>query len=111
MIEAVPAGASASPAEAIEERFAAIGIEHVMLARDEEYRQAGLLQHLLGIVELIVARQLRHVAGVNDEIGLRRQRLHLGDRLAESGASIGIGRLVEADVAVAQLDEAERRDR
>ena len=39
--------------------------------------------------------------------GRCRQRLHLGDRLAKGGARVGIGRLVEADMAVADLREGE----
>jgi hypothetical protein len=70
--------------------------------------QSGRFEHLLGIVELIVPRELRDIAGMDDEVGLDRQRLHLRDRFEEGCARIGIGRLVEADVAVAQLDEGER---
>src|SRR5947209_8619131 len=106
MIEAVPAGALAALAEAIEECLAAVRVEHVVLARDEEHRQRQLLEHLLGVVEFLVAGELRHVAGVDDEIGLVGQRLHLGDRLAKGRARVGVRRLVEPDVAVAQLDEA-----
>ena len=70
MIEAVPAGALAALTEAVEEGFAAVGIEHVMLAGNEKDRQSGGLQHLLGVVEFFVARELRDIAGVDDEIGL-----------------------------------------
>ncbi len=109
MIEAVPAGALAALAEAAEERLAPLGIEHVVLTRNEEHGKPGRFQHLLGIVELVVARELRHVARVDDEVRLLRQRLHLGDRFAKGGAGVGVGRLVEADVTVAHLDEGERR--
>ena len=40
MVEAVPAGARDAFAEAVEERLAAVGVEHVVLAGDEEHRQA-----------------------------------------------------------------------
>ena len=109
MVEAVPAGPHRSLAEAVEEGLAAVRVEHVVLARNEENRAAELLQHLLGVVELVIARELRDVAGVDDEVRLLRQRLDLGDSLPKSRAGIGIGRLVEADMAVAQLDEGERR--
>ena len=84
-------------------------VEHVMLAGDEEHRQAGFLQDLVGVVELVVARELRDVAGMDDEIRLFAKRLHLGDSFAEGRAGVGIGRLVEADMAVADLQEGERR--
>ncbi len=70
--------------------------------------QARFLQDLVGVVELVVARELRHVAGMNDEIRPFAERLHLGDGFAEGRAGVGIGRLVEADVAVADLQEGER---
>src|SRR5437870_5823624 len=42
-----------------------------------------------------------------DEKGrLRRHRLDLVDRLAERGARVGVGRQVEADMAVADLHES-----
>src|SRR6185503_8729405 len=109
MIEAVPAGAYAPLAEAVEECLAAVGIEHVVLARDEEDRKPESFEHLVGVVEFVIARELRHVAGVNDEIGPLRQRLHLFDRFAEGGARVGVRRLVEADVAFADLGESEGR--
>src|SRR5690242_2879647 len=108
MVEAVPAGTLAALAEAAKERLAAVRVEHVMLARHEEHRQPKLFQHLLGVIELLIAGELRDVAGVNDEIGPVRQRLHLGDGFAEGSTSVGIGWLVEADVAVADLRKRER---
>ena len=79
-----------------------------MLAGDEEHREARFLQDLVRVIELVVARELRHVAGVNDEIGLLTECLHLGDGFTEGRAGIGIRRLVEADMAVADLQERER---
>src|SRR6266446_2612291 len=45
------------------------------------------------------------VAGVNRERRLRQHRIDLGDRLLEGAKRVGIGRLVEADMAVADLQE------
>src|SRR5690242_8342087 len=98
MVETVPAGAPAPFPEPVEEGLAAIGVEHVMLAGNEEDREPELLQHLLGIVELVVARELRDIARVDYEVGPLRQRLHLGDRLAEGGSGVSVGGLVEADM-------------
>src|SRR5581483_1921172 len=100
-------GAPRAFAEAVEERLAAVGVEHVVLAGKEKHRQSGRLQHLLGVIELLLAGELRHVAGVENEIWLDGQRLHLRDRFAEGCASIGVGRLVEPDMAVAKLDKGE----
>ncbi len=110
MIEAVPARALGSLAEAVEERLAAIRVEHVVLAGNEEDRQPGFSQNLLRIVELVVARELRDIAGMNDEIRLVRQRLHLRDRFAEGRPGVGVGGFVEPKVAVAQLHEGEWLD-
>ena len=47
------------------------------------------------------------VAGVNDERGFDRHRLHLGDGFAERAERIRVCRLIEADVAVAHLQKRE----
>ena len=78
-----------------------------MLSGHGEQGNPGFAQNLLGVVELVVARQLGDVAGVDDEIGPLRLGQHLGDGFAEGGAGVGIGRLGKADVAVAQLEEGE----
>src|SRR6185369_4646353 len=109
VVETVPAGALRSFPKPVEERFTAVRIEHVVLTRDEKDGKPGRLEHLLGVVKLLVARELRDVSGMNNEIGLDRQRFDLGDRLAECRSRIGVRRLVEPDMAVAQLDEGEWR--
>ena len=60
----------------------------------------------------LVLRELADVAGVDDEVGLARHRGDPGDRLAVGGARVGVDRrLGEADMAVADLHEAERPGR
>ncbi len=49
------------------------------------------------------------VAGVQQEVGLAGQRVDLVDGQLEGAGDVLIGGLVEADVAVADLDEAELR--
>src|SRR5262245_11642330 len=49
------------------------------------------------------------VAGVNHEGGLCPECTHLGDRFLERAEHIWIGRLVEADMAVRNLDEGKAR--
>ena len=64
---------------------------------------------LLGVVELGRLRQMGDVAGVDHEGRLDRQRLDLVDGFFQRAERIGVGRLVEADMAVADLQEGERR--
>src|ERR1700730_15770749 len=47
-----------------------------------------------------------HVAGMDDESGLDRQVLDFVDRLFERANGVWIGRLVEADMTVADLQES-----
>src|SRR5258708_36353208 len=105
VIKTVPTGAFASLAEAAEESLAAVWIEHVVLAGYEEHRQRGLFQYLGGVIEFFISGELRHITGVNDEVGPDRKRPHFCDRLAEGRSSIRVRRLCKADVAVAQLDK------
>ena len=70
MIEAEPARALAALAVARQERLAPTLVDHVVLAGDEERLDAGFPEDLVGVVEFLVARQLRDVAGVDDEGGL-----------------------------------------
>jgi hypothetical protein len=50
---------------------------------------------------------VREVAGVEDEGGRLGRRLDFGDRRPERRRDVRVGRLVEADVAVADLREAQ----
>ena len=68
----------------------------------------GVLQaahHLLHLVELAGAGQVREVAGVDDEIRCVAQVVDLIDRVAERAGHVRVGRTGEADVAVADLSE------
>jgi hypothetical protein len=64
---------------------------------------------LVGIVELVRFRQMGDVAGVDHKGGLSRHRLDLGDCLAQRAERVGVGGLVEADMAIADLEEGEGR--
>ncbi len=107
MVEAEPAVAGRALAVAIEEGLAVPVVQHVVLARHVEGLQPRLAQDLIGVVELVVPRQLADVAGVDDEVGRLRQRPDLGDGLAVGDPGVRIGRLGEADVAVGHLHEVE----
>ena len=49
---------------------------------------------------------MREIAGVQDERGRLGFGLDLRDRRAQRGGHVGVRRLVESDVAVADLDKA-----
>ncbi len=64
-------------------------------------------QHLIHRVELLRFRMMREVAGVNEKLRLLGQRVDLVDGGLQRAGNVRIGRLVEADVAVADLDKRE----
>ena len=78
-----------------------------MLARHVEHRRVQVPDDLVGIVELGVSRQVADVAGVDVEGRLLRHGLDRGDGLLQRPERVGIGGLVEADMAVAELQEGE----
>ena len=106
LVEAVPAGALRALAESLQVALAVV-FEHVVLAGHVEHRQRQLGQHLLQRVELRRLRQVREIAGVQHERRRFGCRLDLRDRRAQRRGDVGVRRLVEADVAVADLDEAQ----
>src|SRR5262249_30569927 len=67
----------------------------------------GLRDDASGVVELGWVGEMRDVPGVNHEGRFCRQRFDLGDGLFERTDHIGIGRLVEPDMAVTDLQEGE----
>jgi hypothetical protein len=83
--------------------------EHVVLARDVE-RAIGLDrgEDVLDRVELVQGAQVHVVARVHDERRPLRQRIDARDALLERPDHIGVRWLVEPDVTVADLHEAER---
>ena len=72
VIEAESAPWGLAAPEAREISLAAVRVEHVVLARDVEDLDAHFLHDLIGVVELLVPRQLGDVAGVDDKIRLLR---------------------------------------
>jgi hypothetical protein len=107
VVEAVPALTLGAFAVAFEIELAQALVDEVVLARNVVHVEARLSDQLRGAIELIGLRQMGNVPGVNHEGGLRFHRLHLGDRLAQGAECIGIGGFVEADMAVADLQEGE----
>ena len=76
-----------------------------MLARHVMHIELGLRDDAVGIVEFDRLGQMGDIAGVNHEGRLDRHGLDLGDALFEGAQRVGVGRLVEADMAVADLQE------
>jgi hypothetical protein len=103
LVEAVPTVACRPFAVALEVLLAVV-VEHVVLAGDEE-DSVGLhaLEHLVEGIELFGLREMAQIAGVNDEFRRFREGVDFVDGRGEGGANVGIGGLVEAHVAVADL--------
>ena len=107
MVEGIPAVAFSILAVARQEGLGATLVEHVVIARNMEHRQAGFLDDLVGVVEFAVLGKLADIAGVDDEGGLDRHRTDLGDRLAVGDAGVRIDRgLGETDVNVDKLSRS-----
>jgi len=70
---------------------------------------AGLAEHLVGVIELRRFGQMGDVPGMNNEGRLDLHGLHDADRLAQRAQCVGIGRLIESDMAVAHLQKREAR--
>ena len=107
LIEAVPGRPVAALAIAGEEGGAVVADDVVLAGGNVQRAGPEGLEEAVGDLELLGLREVRHVAGMDDERRRRRHAVDLGDRLAESGGDVGIGLLGEADVAVADLHEVE----
>jgi hypothetical protein len=107
LVERVPAGALGALAVALHVGLTGSLVDHVMLAGDIVALETELADHLGGIVEFLVLRQVGDVASVDQEGRLGLQALHLGDRILEGGERIRVGGQVEADVAVGKLQKGQ----
>src|SRR4029077_2043842 len=107
LIEAVPAaGRRPLGAEALKVLLAIVA-DDVVLAGDEMGVELRPLEDLPGGIELGRLRQMRDIAGMQHHRRLLRQRRDLVERELQGSVRVGIGFLVEPDMAVADLDEAE----
>ena len=80
---------------------------HVMLHRRPEIDDDGLeFSHPLAALALVVGG-VGEVAGEDDEVGCRGQRVDRGHGLPERVGRLGIGWAFEAPVRVRELDEEE----
>src|SRR3977135_1374755 len=115
VVEAVPAlplGAFAVP---VEISLAQALVDEVVLARNVVYIELGLADDLIGVVEFVRLGQMGNVARMDHKGRAGLHRLHLADGFAKCAESVRIGGFVEADMAVADLQESEagghRRER
>src|SRR5262249_15150598 len=107
LVEAVPTGSPGTFAVALEILFAVV-VEHVVFARNEEdVPAAGTLENLIDRVELLRLRQVADVARMQDEFWVDRERVDPVDRRFQRADHVGIRRLVESHVAVADLHETQ----
>ena len=109
LVERIPARAQRLHplAIAIEIGLALAFVDDVVLARNIECIEPGLGDRLVGVVEFLGPREVRDVPGMQHECRLLRQRNNLGNRLIESCQRVRIGRCLESDVAVGDLQECE----
>ena len=105
-VEAVPAVAFGALAVAVEVALA-VFLQYVVLPGNGVDLQSGRFQKLRTVIEFLGLGQMRDVAGVNDERRLVGLAGHLLQRFLEGAGHVGVDRLVEAQMAVADLREAE----
>src|SRR5205814_1237517 len=83
-------------------------VQDIVLARDvKDAAGFTVLQDLLERVEFFRLREMGKVAGVENEIRRRRQRVDLGHRFLQGPEHIFVCLLVKTNVAVADLDKGE----
>src|ERR1700730_8387992 len=108
-VKRVPAGALRHLAVTFEIGLAVFLVDDVVLARHVMNIELGLADDFFRIVELPGFREMGDIAGVDHEGGLGWKPIHLADRFLQGPEGVGIGRLVETDMAVRNLQEAEAR--
>src|SRR5580700_4943114 len=108
VIEAVPTLALGVFAVTCEIGLAVVGVGDIVLAGQEEHLLVGRFDDLIGVVPLLLFREVADIAGMDEKGGLRRHRLDLLDRLGERGARVGVWRQMKADMAVTNLNESKR---
>ena len=105
-VEAVPARALGAATVAVAVELHVL-VEDVVFARHVMHVEPGLRDDAVGVVEFGRLGEMGDIAGVNDEGWLDRKRLDLVDRFLERADGVGVGRLVEPDMAVADLQEGQ----
>src|SRR5215469_18697496 len=98
-------GAVGGTAVALAIDFSLIRINQVVFAGHVVHVKARLRDNVIGVVEFLFLRQMTDVAGMDHEGWLLRQGIDLGDRLFQCPKRVRISWFIEADMAVADLQE------
>src|SRR5262249_14422535 len=106
VVEAVPTLPLGSFAVAVEISLAHTLIHEVVLAGNVVNVELGLADDLLSIVELVSPGEMRDIARVDHKGWTKLHRLNLADGFAKRAKRVWIGRFVEADMAIADLQKA-----
>ncbi len=109
LVEAVPAVAQRSLAEAGQVPRAVVAQDVVLAGHVKHLRGLGGGEHLRHRVELVGLREVAYVARVEDELRRLGEGVDPVDRLLKGANDIGVGGLVESDVGIADLDEIQFR--
>src|ERR1700683_459929 len=106
-IEAVPAIADGISPEAFTKHFAVV-VQNVMLAGNvEDSIGFEALERFRERVELLRLGEVGQIAGGEDEGWGCGESIYLGDGFAQSCGDVGVGCLVETDMAIADLNETQ----
>src|SRR5262249_53882793 len=107
VVEAVPALTLGAFAVAVEIGLSQALVDEVVLAWNIVHVEVCFADQLGGVVELIGLGKVGDVTRMDHEGGLWSDRFHLGNGLPQCAEGVGIGWLIEADMAVADLQEGE----
>src|SRR4029077_12668846 len=109
VVETVPALSLGSFTVAVEIGLAEALVDDVVLARNVVDIELGLTDDLISVVEFVRLGQMGDIARVDHEgrACLHYQLLDLANGFAQRAERVRVGRFVEADMAVADLQEGE----
>src|SRR5580658_3604445 len=106
LIEAVPASPFAALAVSFQILFSIVD-GNIVLAGNIEHLFLRTGENPFRAVELSGLGRMTYIAGVDDELRRLRKSVDLIDRCLQRTSDICVSRLVETDVAVADLDEVQ----
>jgi hypothetical protein len=107
VVEALPGLAAGGFAEAFEIQFAVVAGDVVFAGDIEHFLLTKAFEDLVEGVEFGGLGKVGEVAGVENQVRLADGGVDLVDGHLQGTVDVGVGRLVEADVAVADLNESE----
>src|SRR3984893_14157094 len=105
-VEAVPARAFGAATVAVAVELHVL-VENVVFARYVMHVEPRLRDDAVGVVKFGRLGEMGDIAGVNDEGWLDRKRIDLVQRFLERADRVRVRRLVESDMAVADLQEGQ----